>query len=250
MTASPRWPSSIRPWPARSRARRRRRAPCRRSITSDLTAYPEGKACDGEGRCLPGYECSRPTNTCVPKSTLKDASAEGPRETGTAICKPGETSCAGRCVLLQSDPASCGGCGGRCKAPPGSKALCQAGKCASECDPGKQRCGRECTDTSTDLENCGACGTACPSSIGGAALCDKGSCKIACEAGRTDCGGKCVLLENDPASCGACGKACKPNEVCYASGCAVGKISLSAIAPEALRALAAALARVKLLGDD
>jgi hypothetical protein len=106
--------------------------------------------------------------------------------------------CGSDCVLAQSDPMNCGGCGNVCA----GGSTCVSGQC--QCPTAAQvYCGGTCIDTTTDSNNCGACGNVCPAS------------KTAC------CAGVCRDTQTDRLHCGGCGKVCAAtvSDHCAAGAC-------------------------------
>ena len=53
---------------------------------SDLSSDVEGKECDADGACLPGYACDEESNLCIEQGAVPS-------------CMEGETLCSGRCVI-------------------------------------------------------------------------------------------------------------------------------------------------------
>ena len=119
---------------------------------------------------IPGVAWARPTG-------------RGPG--GSQGCpEPGQSSCRGNCVFLQSDPNNCGKCRNVCPSTSGAQDYCINGVCQPRCALGETFCNGTCTNLSTDPANCGRCGNVCP--IG--QQCSNGTCQEpVCQAGQRLC---------------------------------------------------------------
>jgi hypothetical protein len=126
---------------------------------------------------------------------------------GGASCPTGQSTCAGSCTDVSTDPANCGSCGAACAAG----FVCTAGACT--CPVGELSCGGVCVDPATDPANCGSCDSACPSGL----VCTSGTC--GCPTGDSACGGSCTDTQTDPANCGGCGLVCQAGSACSAGAC-------------------------------
>ena len=128
-------------------------------------------------------------------------------------CLPHELMCSGVCTDVQSNIASCGGCGLPCA----SGQLCQAGTCTDVCGSGLGHCGGQCVNLSTHPTHCGTCDNACPAGQ----LCVSGVCSATCE--QTVCAGasgpECVSLVDNRSHCGACNAACSQTDACVGGTC-------------------------------
>lgn len=166
---------------------------------SDLSASLEGRPCDADGNCLPGYVCDGATERCVTSASAP--STDEPGETPPTC----SAECAGVCVDLQHDARNCGACGRACPSGPGGVGVCSAGVCKLECSPPLSTCNGTCVDTDSDARNCGACAAPCADGK----VCRNGSCENVCAAGELDCGHACVDAQTDPQNCGACERTCE-----------------------------------------
>ena len=113
------------------------------SCANELTRDLDGKACNDNLQCSDGYQCEESSMTCVRIGTAPLSCAEG-----KALCDE-------KCVMLDSDPENCGGCGATCSAPTHGVAVCLKGVCNFAC-PDYAACGDMCADFDSDPENCGA----------------------------------------------------------------------------------------------
>jgi hypothetical protein len=184
---------------------------CESGIATSL----DGKACDEQGRCVPGYVCDGPTQQCV-----RVGEGTAPSSTsGDGSCTSEEATCNGACVDTRSNAQNCGGCGATCSAPPNGAGICLDGSCNFACNKPFSPCGSSCLDLANDVTNCGACGHACPEAAAGKAACVQGACTISCELPLQACGTACVDVGLNPAHCGACDLACAPGKVCSEGAC-------------------------------
>jgi hypothetical protein len=222
---------------------------------SELSTSLEGRPCDAEGNCLPGYVCDSATQRCVrppfenddePSETPPTCHAEcagvcvdlerdarncgacgrvcpnGPGGLGVCSagvckveCSPPLSTCNGTCVEIDSDPRNCGACA----APCADGRVCSNGTCANVCAAGEIDCGYACVDARTDRLNCGACEQTCEDPANGTASCVNGTCQTTCAQGFTECDGACKNLDSDPNNCGACGKLCSSKQSCVVRLC-------------------------------
>ena len=164
----------------------------------DLSPSVEGKGCGPAGECLPGYTCDDATNVCVVTGSVMTP----------VVCRDGETTCGGECVVLAEREDHCGGCGATCTAPANAEAVCVSGVCRFTCQDGFTPCGDACLDTSGDVDNCGGCGDQCRMPENGAPTCVDGVCGVTCDTPFTDCSGVCIDLDVDPQHCGDCSHGC------------------------------------------
>jgi hypothetical protein len=122
-------------------------------------------------------------------------------------CPAGMTPCAGGCVDLSQDHASCGACGRSCR----PVEVCVDGACSTECPAGRIACAGTCVDPLGDTENCGGCGERCAPALRAHAACLGGSCALVCEAGWGDAddepGCEC-RIEGDDADCNGADENC------------------------------------------
>jgi len=169
-----------------------------------IICAPAYADCDGDMAPTTGNGCETRIDTLdncgacgfkCPSGAIKCASSTGRLE---CMCAPGETSCAGTCVRLDTDVSNCGACGVNCMnaessgvaASTGTVAVtCQDGLCHRECKMGHYDCDGDfrngCeTDIHRDPNNCGACGVRCP--VPGQPCID-GACATAeCPPGTTE----------------------------------------------------------------
>jgi hypothetical protein len=164
---------------------------------SELSTSLEGRPCDAEGACLPGYACDNASQRCVRSASEDDEPGETP-----PTCN---AECAGVCVDLEHDARNCGACGRACPDGPGGVGVCSAGVCKVQCSPPLSTCNGTCVDTDSDPQNCGACAAPCD----GGRVCSNGACSNVCAAGELDCGFACVDAQTDPQNCGACDETCE-----------------------------------------
>ncbi len=152
-------------------------------------AVPEGTAgaCSTDLDCADGSFCRG--GTCA---------------AGGDLCAP-LTTCASRCVDLQSDPTHCGACDAPCEGGCVDGACCPAEATLS--------CGGRCVDPGSDAGHCGGCGQLC----GDGLVCAGGAC---CAPGLTSCEGACRALPEDPYFCGACDVRCPIGAACVGGACA------------------------------
>ncbi len=151
-------------------------------------------------------------------------------------CPQGQSTCAGACADLQTNPSHCGGCGRVCQAPANAQARCAGGQCSFACNAGFGDCdgnpanGCE-TSLQTAVSSCGACGQAC-ALANATPVCTSGRCAVAtCAAGFGNCdadpaNGCEANLNTTVAACGACGRACAlPNATpaCASGRCVVAQ---------------------------
>jgi hypothetical protein len=128
--------------------------------------------------------CNR---ACAPLNTKANCGAcsvvcKKDCQTGTCICTPPTTDCAGLCKDLKTDPLNCGACGKRCPATAG----CQDGGCVCS-DSAETICDDTCRNLKTDVKNCGACGNQCQGGSG----CSSDNPPI-CTAFPPACNGSCI----------------------------------------------------------
>src|SRR5438105_12931141 len=112
-------------------------AACQSSLSTNL----DGRQCDPSGQCASGYVCELSSRLCVRPAQP---------------CRDGETVCGGKCVVLSTDAANCGGCAATCTAPAHGVPVCAASRCNFACDDGFSPCGTVCVDLNSDADNCGA----------------------------------------------------------------------------------------------
>ena len=159
---------------------------CQSSVSTEL----EGKPCDAQQQCLLGYVCGT-DNRC---HTALDPDPPDPM----GNCTDGLTTCDGKCVVLETDPLNCGGCGATCSAPAHGSPSCSDYNCDISCDRdgGWEQCGNVCVDFQNDAMNCGGCGRACPEVGGASPVCKLGECGVACLPSFDLCDGEriCILV--------------------------------------------------------
>ena len=168
---------------------------------SDLSADMEGKECDSEGACLPGYVCDGESNLCIKRQTEEN-------------CREGETICGGMCVVLSSNANHCGACGTECTAPANARPWCAEYRCRLYCNDDFLTCGDVCVDAMSDLQHCGGCGIRCPTPDNGSPTCIDGECGVECDEPYLLCDGRCLDVSCDPKHCGDCDTECGAGQVC------------------------------------
>jgi hypothetical protein len=199
-------------------------------------AFP-GEACDDRGRCIPGGGDA---------DTDVDVDSDSDTDTST-LCDFPYTECNSSCVLLDSDPSNCGGCGIACddsdRAPSCVDGDCVCGVTACLGTPDDLCCfsggANRCVDTQTDGLNCGGCGWSCESDttadcVAGSCTCGTdGVCSGLADDTCCDTGGGvhgCVDMNVDPENCGFCGNVCDTDRggECSFGGCTCGVDGLCA----------------------
>lgn len=196
---------------------------------------------------------------CAPEAAIDaggDAplDAPAPRDVPRDLGPPCELSCgvgegccvvegAPACVLLESDPTSCGLCGLDCIAARRGDA-CNAGRCACGrfdigCTGAPDVCCPEiagvveahCANLDVAEQDCGECGRSCV--VGQASECRSGEClcpgsgracagtaeDLCCPVGVGAAVDTCVDTRTDREHCGACGRRCTLSQRCDAGRC-------------------------------
>jgi hypothetical protein len=168
-----------------------------------------GKVCSGQN---------------VPTPTCGGGVCNGACAAGFADCD-GNRQTNGCETNVDSNVASCGGCGKSCSANHVSSPVCSGGVCAGACDAGYADCdGNRQTNgcevaLNTDVGNCGGCGVVCSTNNVSARTCTGGVCTGACSSGFADCDGNKQTngCEQDifgsATNCGACKLTCSSNNV-------------------------------------
>ena len=181
---------------------------CQMTCSSTFYADCNGRIEDGCETPLSKKEnCATCGNVCPGDTICGNFACQG--------CKPGEASCWGNCVKLDSDDYNCGSCGTFCngyppdKDPPPANMYygCQNASCGNlKCQNGFADCDSKmdtCCEiyVAGDRENCGACGNKCAAGE----VCNGGTCQ--CDRGPSGC--DCLTdFEADLMNCGACGVRC------------------------------------------
>jgi hypothetical protein len=152
-----------------------------------------------------------------------------------AGCATGQTSCAGVCVNLQTDPNNCGNCGIVCAARPNASVSCVSGNCQYVCNAGFLDCNGLTIDgcevnVLSDPNNCNGCALVCPPHPNASVACVNGSCQYTCNVGFADCNinmaDGCEINTNTSVNnCGGCGLTCPthPNSSpnCLGGNCGI-----------------------------
>ena len=205
-----------------------------KDVLSKDTTVPDTAGNDAAGDDTAGKDTAgkdtagKDTAGCAAKCAPNEACVKG---TCKAQCEVGLVACGAACVVVDTDPAHCGGCNKPCPAGAQTVPQCKAGKCVTACTPGFADCdglpqtGCE-TDVTTDALHCGTCGKVCPPAPDAVASCKVETCMFTCNPGKLDCNGLpgdgCEAdVQADAKACGGCGKVCAVNHVA-AAGCAAG----------------------------
>ncbi|MAQ17718.1 MAG: hypothetical protein CMN30_23345 [Sandaracinus sp.] len=214
----------------------------------DNPAYTGCESADDceTGACVAGF-CVADPDGGVADAALDDAGTDmGDISCGEAFptgCGE-DTECCGEgdardCVMLDTNPLHCGGCGiecgegeaccmGMCRDADAAECMCPAG-----CGPDETCCNGTCTDTRTDRN---ACGDSCMACEEGAICCDGscvpvnaencGSCGVVCEGdGVTCCGDRGCQVLGTPTACSGCGNVCANGATCVGGACCGGEDS-------------------------
>jgi hypothetical protein len=145
-----------------------------------------------------------------------------------ASCLPGDFSCSGNCVNLQTDVTNCGSCGQICTSPANGTPFCQEGTCGISCPAMSTLCPGNCANLSSDVNNCGGCGRVCSFGPNSSPTCSSGICGLTCSPPFVDCDGNpsngCeVNILTSPSNCGGCQQTCPSGQngspVCKSGTC-------------------------------